>query len=110
MDFPSLPSDRGGTTTGNIQSPLQTHQNGRIQKPWNQTLSLVGRNASKSVNWSFACRDDNAVSSGEDQLPEETQRNLRLLSQVLASAPNVPLLIERIWKMINLHLSIKNGH
>ena len=50
MDFPSLPSDRGGTTTGNTQSPLQTHQNGRIQKPWNQTFSSVGRNASKSVN------------------------------------------------------------
>ena len=33
MDFPSLPIYRGGTSTGNTQSPLQTHQNGRIQKP-----------------------------------------------------------------------------
>ena len=48
------------------------------------------------------------MSSGEEQLPVEIQRNLRLLSQILASAPNVPLLIARIWKTINLHLKIKN--
>lgn len=110
-NFPPLPSGTGSATARPEPAGFDHKTQGSYgnSRPWNQAASSVNGVGPRRKNHRPPDLDPGGMASFVDGLPYETQRNLRLFTEVLASAPDAALLIERIWKTIELHLKVKNG-
>lgn len=110
-NFPPLSSGTGDSTgkTQSVRFDQKVQKSYSNCRSWSQAISSGDGCGSRRKHQLLLDLNSSEMSSVAEGVADEMQRNLMVLTEVLASAPDVALLIERIWKTIKLHLKVKQG-